>query len=242
MAASAVHDLRLALERRFGDAILPLPGTATRQRRQGLRTGVFPLDRLLPDGVPRGEISLWTGPAGAGRTALLRALVGTALAEQQRVGIVDAACTFAATTWCTTSDERAHLWIARPPDAARADDGPWVAEALLRAAIFDLVVLDGAVPDGPAAHRLRLVAADRDAVLLVSAPEPGAGWRADRALTFAAVPGPSLRPGGRLCRRVRVEVVKGERGRTGAAEFEVLDEPPHCLRASSAPDRSAGAG
>lgn len=238
MAASAVHDLRQVLERRFGDAILPLPGTGTRDLRQGLRTGLLPLDRLLGGGVPRGEISLWTGPAGSGRTALLRSLVWNALSEQRRVGVIDAGRTLAAASWTTTAKQGERLWIARPPDRARAADGPWIAEAMLRSGIFDLVVLDGAEPDGPAAHRLRLLAEDRDAALLISTPQGSTGWRADRSLDCSAVQGPALLPGGRLRRRIRVALLKGERGRTGAAEIEILDEPPHCLCPDSPPDRS----
>lgn len=240
MAASAVHDLRQVLERRFGAAILPLPGTGSPRLRPVLRTGLLPLDRLLGGGVPRGEISLWTGPAGSGRTALLHALVRNALAEQRRVGVIDAGRTLAASSWDADPAERDLLWIARAPDCAHTADGPWVAEAMLRAGIFDLVVLDGAEPDGPAAHRLRLLAEDRDAALLISTPQAGGGWRADRSLAFSAESGPALLPGGRVRRRVRVELLKGERGRAGTAEIEIVDEPPRCLHPHSAPDRSTG--
>ncbi|HVH11598.1 MAG TPA: hypothetical protein VM759_01030, partial [Longimicrobium sp.] len=201
---SAAVDLKLLradLERRFGEAIVPVPGQAPSRERPGFRTGVAALDALVPGGVPRRALTLWTGEATSGRTAALRVLVEAAC-RATLVAIVDATRTLDPAAWCEQDGHSAPgLWVARPPADGHAEEGAWVAETLLRTGAFGLVVLDGTAPAPVEAHRLRALARETDAAVLVSSDGGGAQWRADVKLEFrrtGVVPG--LRAGGRFRR------------------------------------------
>src|SRR5215218_1281066 len=201
-AAERLDRVRGELEKRFGAAIRPLPGTAPSPGRDGgFRVGVRALDRLLPGGVPRGAVTLWTGEATAGRTAAVRALVERAR-RHVLVALVDATLTLDAAAWCADEGgSPAGLWVARPPAPGHEDEGAWVAESLLRTGAFGLVVLDGPLPDATSAHRLRALARETGAALLVSAGG-GAAWRADVRLEFRRAPAaePGLGTGARFRR------------------------------------------
>jgi hypothetical protein len=173
MAGSAadVRKLRDELEARFGNVVLPA-GAPVPERTHGFRTGVAAVDALLPDGVPRGALSLWTGETTAGRTAALRALVLTACAGGARVALIDAELTLDAGFARNAAGAVDGLWVVRPPDAGHTAEGAWAAEMLLRAGVFDLVILDGHLPDAAQAHRLRALARERDAAVVVSATQP----------------------------------------------------------------------
>jgi hypothetical protein len=241
---SAAPDLRLlreTLEKRFGSAVLPARGTAPERGGRGFRTGLAALDRLLPHGVPRGAVTHWAGEATGGRTAALRLLVERARRETL-VAVVDAGLTLDAAGWCGEDDgPLPGVWIARPPGPDRAEEGAWAAEALLRSGAFGLVVLDGAAPAPAEVHRLRALARDASAAVLVSTAGGGApGWRADLRLEFrraAAAPG-GLRAGARFRRPAAIRLEKGSGGSTGEREVELVHEPPDRLRPLPfAPDR-----
>src|SRR4051812_47062385 len=83
-AAADLTRLRGELERRFGSAILPRPGERAAEARAGFRTGVDALDALVPEGIPRGLLTLWTGEATSGRTAALRSTVLAACGRGER--------------------------------------------------------------------------------------------------------------------------------------------------------------
>lgn len=247
MSAAAVKldTLRLELEKRFGSAIRPLPGTAPETARPGFRVGVRALDQLLPHGVPRGAVTVWSGEATSGRTAAVRALVEAA-ARQARVAVVDATRTLDAACWCGADGRSSPaVWVARPPADGHAHEGAWVAEALLRTGAFGLVVLDGPAPDPASAHRLRALARESDAALLLSTGEGSPGWRADVRVEFArAEPatGPGLTTGGRFRRRSGVRLARDTGARTGAREMELVHEPSNRVRPIPfAPDRRAAA-
>jgi hypothetical protein len=241
-AAPDLRILRAALEKRFGSALVPAPGGAPDRAVPGFRTGIAAIDRLLPGGVPRRAVTHWAGEVTAGRTAALRRLVGAALRET-RVAVVDAALTLDAGDWCGADDgPLAGLWVARPPAAGRAAEGAWAAEALLRSGAFGLVVLDGGAPAPAEVHRLRALARETDAAVLVSTPAGGgaAGWRADLRLEFRRAPraAPGLRAGARYRRPAAVRLEKGSGGENGEREMELVHEPPDRLRALAfAPDR-----
>jgi hypothetical protein len=241
-AAADLHRLRGELERRFGSAILPRPGERAAEARPGFGTGVDALDALVPEGIPRGLLTLWTGEATSGRTAALRSTVLSACERGERVALVDAAATLDAAAWCENGESPRALWIARPPSAGREAEGAWAAEALLRTGAFALVVLDGAPLEPPEAHRLRALARETDAALLVSGGREG-GWRADLRLEFRRAPaGPGLTAGGRFRRPAGVRVAKGWGARTGEREVHLAYEPPHRLHPHSRPpDRRPGA-
>jgi hypothetical protein len=170
MASSAaeIGRLRDALQARFGSAVLPAGAPAV-ERFPGFGTGIAAIDALLPGGVPRGMLSVWLGDTTAGRTAALRALVLHACGEGARVAVVDAGMTLDAGFACTAAGPAEGVWVARPPSGGRAAEGAWAAEALLRSGAFDLVILDGCLPDAAQAHRLRALARERDAAVVVTA-------------------------------------------------------------------------
>lgn len=228
-AAPDLARLRRELEARFGGAVLPAPGSGAAEARPGFRTGVAAIDALVPGGVPRGVLSLWTGEAGSGRTAALRSLVRAACAGGARVALVDATATLDAASWCAGGATPAGLWVARPP-GPRGAEGPWAAEALLRTGAFALVVLDGPPPGQADAQRLRALARETDAALVVSC-EGEAPWRADLRLEFRRDPAapPGLLPGARFRRRAIVRMAKGWGARAGERALELVHEPPHRL-------------
>jgi len=241
-AAVDLKLLRASLEKRFGEAMLPVPGQAPSRERPGFRTGVAALDALLPGGVPRRAITLWAGEATSGRTAALRVLVEAACRETL-VAVVDATRTLDAAAWCGPDGRSAPgLWVARPPAEGHADEGAWVAETLLRTGAFGLVVLDGAAPGPVEAHRLRAIARETDAAVLVSTDSAGARWRADARLEFRRTGvGPGLRAGGRFRRPSGVQAARGGGSRTGERTVELVHEPTDRLHPDTGADRRAAA-
>lgn len=236
-AAVDLSLLRARLENRFGAAIVPAPGRAPAREGAGFRTGVAALDALMPGGVPRRALTLWTGEATSGRTAAGRALV-EAVCRVARVALVDATATLDAAAWCGADGRSAPgLWVARAPGPERAGEGAWVAEALLRTGAFGLVVLDGAAPDGVEAHRLRALARDTDAALLVSVGE-GVPWKADLRLEFRRTGrGAGLEAGGRFRRPAGVHAGRGAGLRAPEREVELVHEPADRLHPDPSPDR-----
>jgi hypothetical protein len=232
-AAVELEQLRAKLEERFGRVILPagLPGRA-REVEPGFRIGVEALDRLLPGGVARNAVTLWTGEAGAGRTAALWSLVEGACGGGARVGVVDAGRTLDASFGCRAGERLEGLWVVRAPEGGREAEGVWAMEALLRAGVFDLLVLDGCVPDGAQGYRLRGLAREQGAALLVSVDLEGGrgaggmGWRADARLEFRRAGGVEgeLSVGGSFRRRSRLRATGVER------EVELVHEPADRLR------------
>ncbi|HEU4884136.1 MAG TPA: hypothetical protein VFT45_17920 [Longimicrobium sp.] len=237
-AARNLAALRAELEHRFGSAILPAPGSDRAVEPCGFRVGLRAVDRLLPHGISRPALSLWSGPATSGRTAALRLLVTQAVADGAFVALVDATRTLDAADWCVGAS--AGLWVARPPDPGHTSEGSWVAEHLLRTGVFGLVVLDGGPPPAPVdAHRLRSLAREVGAAIVVSTDEGAAGWRADVHVEFRRVPGagPGLQVGGRFRRRAVVCIPKSH-ARAGDGAIEIVHEPRNVLQSgSAAPDR-----
>jgi hypothetical protein len=134
----------------------------------GVATGWAPLDRALGGTLPRGLITEITGPAGSGRTTLLRRLVEGAIRQELLVAYIDAERTLNPLDWAHLA-RRADddgLWVIRPPDPARA---AWCSELLLRSGAFPIVILDGG-PVLPHAITVRLasIAREHDASLVVS--------------------------------------------------------------------------
>jgi hypothetical protein len=228
-AATDLARLRRELEARFGSAVVPLPGSGAGEARPGFLSGVAAIDALVPQGVPRGALSLWTGEAGSGRTAAVRCLVRAACDAGARVALVDATATLDAASWCSGGSTPAGLWVARPP-GPRGAEGAWAAEALLRTGAFALVVLDGPPPGQTDVQRLRALARETDAALVVSSEREGA-WRADLRLEFRRDPAapPGLGVGARFRRRATVRMAKGWGVRTGERALELVHEPAHRL-------------
>jgi hypothetical protein len=134
-------------------------------------TGLASLDAALSDGgLPSGRLTEILGKRGSGRATLVRQLVGTAVAAQRRVAIVDGSRTLAPRDWAAVGDS-GRLWIIRPP---QPDRGAWCADILLRSGAFSLVVLDGVPPLArPVAIRLTRLAREHDAALVIAAEDSG---------------------------------------------------------------------
>ncbi len=135
---------------------------------EGVATGLALLDRALGGALPKGLITEITGPAGSGRTTLLRRLVEGAIRQELLVAYIDAERTLNPRDWAHLA-RRADddgLWVIRPPDPARA---AWCSELLLRSGAFPIVILDGG-PVLPHAITVRLasIAREHDAVLILS--------------------------------------------------------------------------
>jgi hypothetical protein len=248
--AAEVRELRTELENRFGRAILP--AVPVPREEEGFRVGVREVDRLLPEGVPRGALTLWVGEASSGRTAALRALVRGCCSGGGLVAVVDAGGTLDASFACTAEGPTEGLWVVRPPEGKAGEDGAWAAESLLRAGVFDLVVLDGCFPDSTQGHRLRTLARERDSALLISSSlfsslfrvPSSPAFRPDVRLEFRrGSGGKGLRPGGRFRRRGRLRLLKGSSSaRQGdEREVELVYEPADRLCSNPPiPDRSPG--
>jgi hypothetical protein len=238
-AAPDLSLLRARLADRFGEAIRPVPGSAPALPETGFRTGIAALDALMPGGIPGRAVTLWTGEGTAGRTAALRTLVVEAC-RGARVAVVDATGTLDAAPWCTEEDRSPRgLWVARPPLRELGAHGAWVAECLLRTGIFGLVALDGVVPTPVQAHRLRTLARETGAALLISVGAGAVPWRADLWLEFRRAPRDAggLDTGGRFRRPARVNAPRAPGARGGAREVELVHDPEDRLHQDSAPDR-----
>ncbi len=127
-------------------------------RSRGLAFGIPALDRLLPAGLPRGQITTLDAPLGSGGTALLLALAETTLRADEGVALVDAARSLA-------PQAAAHLatlgkfWVIRPRGTESAW---WCADVLLRTGAFGLVAIDQAnAPARNVALRLQRLARHR---------------------------------------------------------------------------------
>jgi recombination protein RecA len=139
----------------------------------GVATGWASLDHALGGTLPRGLITEITGPAGSGRTTLLRRLAEGAIRQELLVAYIDAERTLNPRDWAHLA-RRADddgLWVIRPPDPARA---AWCSELLLRSGAFPIVILDGG-PVLPHAITVRLasIAREHDASLIVSRTNDG---------------------------------------------------------------------
>jgi hypothetical protein len=146
------------LRSRLEQVIAPPPVAA-----DALPTGIGDLDAALGGGVPRGRLTEVSGPLGAGKATLMRALISTALERGQGVACIDASRTLDPADWASLDCD--FLRMVRPRDPAR---GAWCADVLLRSGAFTLVVLDGAPPlTRQVALRLVGLARDKDAAFVV---------------------------------------------------------------------------
>jgi len=161
------------------------------------------------------------------------------------VALVDATLTMDAEAWCGEDGKSPPgLWVARPPSADRSAEAPFVAEQLLRTGAFGLVVLDGVTLNSAAATRLRAVARESDAALLVSTVSATPTWQADVSLEFARAPDDAggLQVGGYFRRRAVVRLVRSRSLRPATRDVELDQHPRSVLKnLDAAPDRRSGA-
>jgi hypothetical protein len=132
----------------------------------GLPTGLTTLDAALSGGgLPRGRLTELVGPAGSGKTTIVRQMVERTVADGWWVAYIDAGRTLAPRDWTHVSERASEgFWMVRPPAPAR---GAWCADVLLRSGAFALVILDGApVLSRDVAVRLTRLARDSNAALV----------------------------------------------------------------------------
>lgn len=147
-----------ALRLRIASVVAGTPSSAP-----GLPTGLTSLDAALTGGgIPRGRISEWMAPMGAGKTTLACHLAAMTVRAGHGVAWIDAQRTLDPVSLASALEA---VWVVRPPDPSRA---PWCADLLLRSGAFALVILDGG-PVLPRAIAVRLaqLARDADAALLL---------------------------------------------------------------------------
>lgn len=162
--------------------VVPASRLEHEPRRRRLATGLYTLDAQLAGGWPAAALSEIAGKRSAGRTSVLYASLGAAIARGQAVALVDAAGVFD-----PRSAEAAGvvlprlLWIR-----ATGRTVLQAAELLVAAGGFGLVVVDFGerpprVPDA-AWLRLRHAAERQGTAVLVTAP-----WRIVGGVAAAAV-------------------------------------------------------
>lgn len=216
----------------------------------GLSFGVSELDRLLPGGLPRGQLTTMEAPLGSGGTALILALAEQTLRADEGVAFVDAARSLAPQSAAHLS-AMGRFWVVRPRGTQSAW---WCADILLRTGAFGLVVVDQS-PALPRTigRRLQLLARDKDAVVLIrpithavhSMHAQPAVFSASVRLRVCAsgdvfIPAiPGAGAAWLASRSIRVSLEKG--GAPRAAEVQLAISLPHRLRPHWAVrDRRAG--
>lgn len=199
------------LERRLDD----LGGRPS--RHAPVRTGVPGLDDLLPEGgLPRGRAIEWRGPRSCGKTAVLRAALGTLRREGEPVALVDGERTLFAPDWRSLAGGEP-FWVVRPPHPREA---VWCADLLLRSGAFGAVALETAAsaPSRGIVVRLQRLAEEAGTLFIVVGELPLAALRLRfRPGRLEPVPAP---PFGPLLPSVRPVWVGVGRGR--CAEVPVL--------------------
>jgi hypothetical protein len=157
MGAVALRELRVALERRFPDAIPLGRGIAP-----SVATGMGALDRLLPGGgLARGRVTLWR--PGGGATAVLRVACEAAVDRGERAAWIDAAGVQSGDFW------RGGPLLVRPSSVR---ESLVCTEELLRSGGFAVVVLMGAGREaGREAVRLSRTARSGGAALVLGVEE-----------------------------------------------------------------------
>jgi len=180
-----------------------------------LRTGVAPVDALLPaGGFPLGEVvELW-GSTASGRTRLALRAVAEAHRALRLAAYVDGPGELYPPALGALGVDAGRLFWVRPGSAARAG---WAALQLVRSGAFACVVLDlthvGQRLTQAECKRLHDAAGRTGGLLLLLTPEEAPGEGSLRLRTSAG-------PGG-----MRVEVLRsrqGMRARTAEVPWEAL--------------------
>lgn len=181
-SSTTILDLRRMLAERFPAAHGPGIGRAAEPEiaaPAGVSTGLPPLDRLLGNGLPKGEVTELVGDGpGSGSAQVIHALLECAAADGRFVALVDGADSFDVDAPTPAALERL-LWVR----CRSAEEALKAADLLLRDRNFPLVVLDlklnpavqlRKIPSS-AWHRFGRIAEHNGTTLLVVTPQPLVG-------------------------------------------------------------------
>lgn len=187
---------------------------------------VLPAPELpIPVRLPRGQVTEWSGPRSAGKTAALRRLVRAVRSTGLGAAYVDATGTLAPRPWAPEVGVPP-FWVVRPPDARGAVAA---AAELLRSGVFGLVIVEGGGWRRTRVVRLQRLARAAAASLIAVVDRPGRVPLAGLRVEF------EVAPGGR--RRIRV------RSHGSSREIDYVQSLPYRLPEDSGlPDRRAPAG
>lgn len=184
--------------RRYISRTAPFQG-----EREGKRTGLSGLDHLLGRGLPKGGLTLLTGPPGTGRLTLAARIAAEETKAARPVAWVDAKGTLYPPALAAEGVALERMLMVR----STSDRVVYAAEQIVGSGAFGLVVANGldALLSPPRARRLQTATeSGRCSVLLILDP-PAAARCTNATLEL------------HLSRRHRSIMVKVEKDRTGFA-------------------------
>jgi len=162
-AGGTLDSLRALLRQRFPEAVpLDAPSSGI------LPSGLLPLDELLPGGLPRGALSLFSGFVSCGKTGLALAFAARLTREGGRLAWVHQGG-FSAPSAQQAGVDLDSLLVVR---ASSFEEARRCTDFLLRYQAFELVVLDWPGRGGPGKTwtRLHRLVTGSEQVLLVLTP------------------------------------------------------------------------
>jgi hypothetical protein len=167
---SSARALELVGDPEIASRIIPLARLSEKRGRRS--TGVAALDALLGGGWPRGALTELCGARSSGRTAIVRAALGAALAAGEATALIDAGGALDARA--VPPGDASPLWIRCAGDQALK-----AADLVIAAGGFGLVALDLCdvrlrIPDA-SWMRLRHAARAQGTTVLVTVAGPRLG-------------------------------------------------------------------
>jgi len=144
MATEREKALELAIgqiEKRFGKgAIMRLGEASARVAVDVIPTGAISLDLALGvGGIPRGRVTEIFGPEMAGKSTLALHIIAEAQSRGGEAAYIDVEHAFDSTYAANLGVKVDELWLSQPDTGEQALE---IAEALVRSAAFDVVVID----------------------------------------------------------------------------------------------------
>lgn len=171
--------------------------------REGRKSGQERLDQLLGGGLPKGGLTLLTGPNGVGRLTLAARIVAEETKAGRPVAWIDAKGTLYPPALAAEGVDLERMLMVK----STGDRVVYAAEQIVGSGAFGVVVANGldALLTPPRARRLQTAAEGRQISVLLVLDPPAAGRITNAALKL------------HLSRRNRSIMVEVEKDRTGFA-------------------------